>query len=60
MLDHQKPQKTTGMTKIMGIQGANHESPANIGCVIAQAFFCRGASAIFLKSRIFSVELHVI
>ena len=31
-----------------------------LGCVIAQAFFSRGASAISLKSRVFSLELNVI
>ena len=31
-----------------------------LGCVIAQAFFSRGASAISLKSRVFSAEIGVI
>ena len=34
--------------------------PKNVGCVIAQAFFSRGASEISLKSRFFSAELSVI
>ena len=31
-----------------------------VGCVIAQAFFSRGPSAISQKSRFFSAELSVI
>ena len=32
----------------------------SLGCVIAQAFFSRGASAISLKSRFLSAEFSVI
>ena len=38
----------------------SHQRPLILGCVIAQAFFSRGASEISLKSRVFSAELRVI